>query len=102
MPFPNEHSCRLRPPGSFQPDSFRRTSRRSGGKRYDVIMGRLKGKSSMTEQTYRYPKSEWSAAEAREHCRDHGGSFEAATKKTQSTKAWRPKFSICVDCDGDI
>ena len=101
MPFPNEHSCRLKPPGSFQPDSFRRTSRRSGGKRYDVIMGRLKGKSSMTEQTYRYPKSEWSAAEAREHCRDHDGSFEAA-KKTQSTIGGDRMFLPCIDCDGDI
>ena len=98
MPFPNEHSCRLKPPGNFQPGSFRRSSRRSGGKRYDVIMGRLKGKPTMTEQTYRYPKSGWTAAEARRHCADHDGSFEAA-KTTQSTRTWKPKFSICADCD---
>jgi hypothetical protein len=64
-------------------------------------MGRLKGKSSMTEQTYRYPKSAWSASEARVHCQDHSGTFEAA-KKTQSTEKWKPKFSMGVDCDDDI
>ena len=98
MPFPNEHSCRLRSPGDFEKGSFRRTSRRSGGRRYDIIMGRLKEKSTMIEQTYRYPKSDWTAAEARAHCADHGGSFEAA-KKTQSA---RPMFTPCIDCDDDI
>ena len=101
MPFPNEHSCRLRSPGDFQKGSFRRTSRKSGGKQYSIIMGRLNGKSAMTEQTYRYPKSAWSASEARVHCRDHGGSFEAA-KKTQSIEAGKPMFTPCIDCDGDI
>lgn len=100
MPFPNEHSCRLRSPGDFQKDSFRRTSRRSGNKRYDVIMGRLKGKTTMTEQTYRYPKTVWSESEARRHCKEHGGSFEAATKTTQSTEE-DLIFSPCVDCEDD-
>ena len=101
MPFPNEHSCRLRSPGDFQKGSFRRTSRKSGGKQYSIIMGRLKGKSAMTEQTYRYPKSAWSAAEARAHGRDHDGSFEAAAK-TQSTIGGDRMFLPCIDCDGDI
>jgi regulator of replication initiation timing len=41
-------------------------------------MGRLNGKSAMTEQAYRYPKDAWSASEARSHCSEHGGRFEAA------------------------
>ena len=43
-----------------------------------IIMGRLKGKTTMTEQAYRYPKTSWSASQARSHCSEHGGRFEAA------------------------
>jgi len=42
-------------------------------------MGRLEGEDTMTEQAYRYPKDDWGAGEARAHCQDHDGSFEAAT-----------------------
>jgi len=74
MPYPNEHACRIRPPGDFQPKSFRRIKQ---GK-LSIIIGRLKGKTTTTAQTYRYPKDQWSVAEARAHCRKAGGSFEAA------------------------
>lgn len=79
-PYPNEHACRLKDPNAFEPDSFRRTSRVHEGKKYDVIMGRLKDETTMTEQAYRYPKDTWSETEARAHCKDHGGRFEAAEK----------------------
>jgi len=79
MPYPNEHACRLRNPDDFQPDTFRRVSRESDGKRYDIIMGRLKGQDNMTEESYRYPKDIWSVDQARRHCEDHDGkSFEPA------------------------
>jgi HK97 family phage prohead protease len=79
-PFPNEHACRLRDPGDFQDGSFRRTTRESDGKTYSIIMGRLKGQSTMTEQAYRYPKDSWSVSEARSHCRGHDGKlFEPAS-----------------------
>lgn len=79
-PYPNEHACRLREPGDFQPNSFRRVKREHEGKRYDVIMGRLKGKSSMTEQAYRYPKGVWTASAAKSHCKAHDGkTFEPAS-----------------------
>jgi len=81
-PYPNEHACRLRDPGDFQDGSFRRTSRDHEGKSYDVIMGRLKGETTMTEQAYRYPKDTWDAPEARSHCSDHDGTFEAAASDT--------------------
>lgn len=79
MPFPNEHSCRLRPPEEFEEDSFRRMSRRHEGKRYSVIVGRLKGETTTTEQAFRYPKDNWAIGQARAHCQDHDGTFEAAT-----------------------
>jgi hypothetical protein len=82
MPYPNEHACRLADPASFQKGSFRRSTRRSkrSGKQYSVIFGRKKGSKTMSEQAYRYNKSNWNAAEARGHCRRHNGTFEAASK----------------------
>ena len=80
-PFPSEHSCRLRSPDAFEEDSFRRTSRTSGGKKYSVIMGRLEGEDTMTEQAYRYDKDTWEASEAETHCKEHDGTFEAAAEK---------------------
>lgn len=78
MPYPNEHACRLRDPGDFQENSFRRIKRKHNGKEYSVIVGKLKGEDSTTEQAYRYDKDTWDADEARTHCEDHEGTFEAA------------------------
>lgn len=84
-PYPNEHACRLREPGEFEPNSFRRVSRDHNGKSYDVIMGKLKGETTMTEQAYRYPKDTWTTAEARAHCKSHDGiSFEPASTTGKS------------------
>lgn len=82
-PYPNEHSCRIRQPGDFQPDSFRRTSREHDGKKYYIIMGRLTGETTMTEQSYRYPKDSWNESTAKKHCKSHNGiSFEAASGRS--------------------
>ena len=81
-PLPNEHSCRLRSPDDFQADTFRRVSRESDGKKYYIIMGKLTGETTMTEQAYRYPKDVWEVAAARAHCKAHDGqSFEAAREE---------------------
>jgi len=82
-PYPNEHACRLRDPGDFQADSFRRMTREHDDKTYAVIMGRLMGETTMTEQAYRYPTAGWSASQAKSHCEDHDGRFEAAAEKRQ-------------------
>lgn len=79
-PYPNEHACRLRNPDDFQPDTFRRITRESDGKKYSIIMGKLKDEDTMTEQAYRYDKDTWPADEARSHCEKHDGQFEAAGK----------------------
>lgn len=77
-PLPSEHACRLRNPDDFQPNRFRRGRRQHNSKFYSVIFGRLKGQEMMTEQSYRYDSDTWTAAEARIHCQDHDGTFEAA------------------------
>ena len=74
----NEHSCRLLDPGKFKDGSFRRTKRKHDGKEYSIIMGRLKGETTMTEQAYRYSKDVWSSSGAKTHCKDHDGSFTPA------------------------
>lgn len=78
MPYVKEHSCRLRDPSDFQKESFRRTERKHNGKSYFIIVGRLKGKTTMTEQAFRYDRKTWSASSAKEHCKSHNGRFEAA------------------------
>ncbi len=80
-PYPNEHACRLREPGDFQDGSFARMTRNHEGKEYSVIIGKLKGESTTTEQAYRYPKDTWQAGAAQAHCTSHKGKFEAATGK---------------------
>lgn len=94
MPYA-EHSCRLRPPGDFQDDSFRRIKRKHNGKEYSVIVGKLKGESSTTEQAYRYDKDLWDASEARSHCEDHGGTFEAALEDLAKERLDRKMLNKC-------
>ena len=80
MPYPNHHSCDLRPTSDFQDGSFRTMKRSHEGKSYNVIIGRLKGEDATAEQSYRYPKDEWIESQARAHCKSHDGvSFDPAT-----------------------
>ena len=80
MPYQNEHSARVRDPGDFQPDSFRRKNIARG---VDIIMGRLKGETTMMTQAYRFDKTVFTAAEAKAWLKKnniHYISFEPAQK----------------------
>lgn len=81
MPYVNEHACRLRNPDDFQKDSFRRIDRDHVGKKYSVIMGKLKGDEAMTEQAYRYNEETWTVSDAKNHCESYDGTFEPAGKR---------------------
>jgi phage head maturation protease len=98
-PYPNEHACRLRDPADFEAGSFRRTTREHEGKTYSVIMARLEGEAAMTEQAYRYPKDDWTADEARAHCRDHDGTFEAASNEDEAQSAGKSSVDIITMID---
>ena len=74
IPYPNESSCRIREPGLFEPNSFRRITQ---GK-LSIIIGKLKGASTTTTQAFRYPIKDWEVDEARKHCQEHKGRFEKA------------------------
>jgi len=80
-PFPNEHACRIKQPTDFEEGSFRTTSRAHKGKTYRVIMGKVG--EAFTEQAYRYPKTSWTAGEARNHCDSHDGIMFEAARKSQ-------------------
>ena len=86
-PFPSEHSCRLRDPGDFDSESFKRTSRDHEGKKYDIIIGKLDGEDTMTEQAYRYPIDGWESADAKSHCAVAKGAFEEAAGGEEEDEA---------------
>lgn len=78
MPYVNEHACRLRQPNLFSEGTIRRMSRSHKGKVYDVIYGKIDGKSK--DQAFRYNINVWTEGEARRHCSSHKGiMFEKAT-----------------------
>lgn len=102
-PYPHEHACRLRDPGDFQSDSFRRVTREHDGKTYGVIMGKLAGETTMTEQAYRYPTAGWSESSAKAHCQDHDGRFEAAVeKRLRVLREYLEEFGGLGDDGGEI
>lgn len=96
MPFPEEHSCRLEDPKKF--DKFNRVNcdQKHDDKCIDVIYGIKEGKSKI--QALRYPKDVWDADDAKAHCKDRGGSFEAAkesdSKKEEPENIERRCFSV--------
>lgn len=59
---PNESSARVIDPSKFEQDSFRRKELTKG---VSAIMGHLKGESTMTIQTYRFAKSDFTPEEAK-------------------------------------
>jgi len=85
-PYPSEHACRLNSPDKY--DSFARKNCevKHDGKCIDIIYGiKGKGKDKISEiQAYRYNKDTWTASDARAHCKEHDGIFEAASDKEGS------------------
>ena len=93
-PYPNEHSCRLKDPSTL--DIVGSGERKHNGKTYRVIFGKPKGKpkAASVEQAYRYPVGSWTEAEARNHCKAHGGSFEPAKKEKEGGKMVEDELSV--------
>jgi HK97 family phage prohead protease len=79
MPFPNFHSCRVRNPDDFESESFRTIDSDVGGKPVRLVIARPKGQLTTSRQAYRYPIEHWTEEQARGHCEQQDGTFEAAT-----------------------
>ena len=80
MPFPNEHSGRVKNPNLFVSDSFRRKKITDG---VSIVIGKLKSDptGSTVTQTYRFDKKKFTTKQARKWLKDHKidtVSFEAA------------------------
>lgn len=68
MPYPGEHAARIVEPDKFEKDSFRRKNIADG---IDIIIGKLKGETSMTTQAYRFKSDKFTAEEAKKWLKDH-------------------------------
>jgi hypothetical protein len=79
MPFPNQHSCRIREPNLFDKTSFKTLRTKTKG--LSIIVGNLKETGKSAVEAYRYNKKEWKADRASKHCNKRGGRFEVASSK---------------------
>ena len=113
MPYPNEHSARLKNPDDFDPKSFRRTE---GGTLYGkikvpvtigIIWGKLKGKAKPSDpvapQALRFPTKNWTVEQAKKWLKDNNVkpiSFEPASKEEKQARreAWRSEgIKVCIE-----
>jgi hypothetical protein len=84
-PYENEHSCRLEDPEKYERFARKNGEEEHDGKPIDVLYGiKANGKSEI--QALRYPKSKWSASEAKKHCQSRGGKFEAASSSEEKSE----------------
>jgi len=92
-PYENEHSCRLQSPDKYKKFARKNCYAKSDGKCIDFIFGiKEDGKSEV--QSMRYNKDEWTEAEAKKHCDEHGGTFEAAKKEKKQDKSLSEIFEL--------
>jgi hypothetical protein len=82
MPYQNEHACRLIDPKTLKMVGSQ--DRKHEGKTYRILFG-VKPDGGSVEQAYRYPIKGWTEAAAAAHCKDHKGSFEAASGEKKLT-----------------
>ena len=67
----NELRWRVREPEEFDQDSFRYVDLKEDKPRVRAVMGKLKGGDSMVIQAVRFPKDEWTKADAKRWLDDH-------------------------------
>jgi len=85
-PYPNEHSARIKSPGLFNPDTFRRKKDGTiyGTKKVPntaaVIWGKLKGSDAPSDnpipQAIRFPTTDWTVAQAKNWLKDNNVKYE--------------------------
>jgi len=87
MPYPNEHSARVRNPGDFT--RFRSKEIADGIR---IILGKLKNKNAWDTQAYRFDVAKFTAAEAKQWLKEHDVkyiSFEAAVENKKINEGIR-------------
>ena len=68
MPYPNEHAARIRDPGVFDINSFRSKDLKNGIR---IIVGKLKGGTTMVVQTYRFSIDKFTTEQAKKWLEDN-------------------------------
>ena len=79
MPYENEHSCRLKPP-NYKNYARKNCYKKHDGKCIDFVFGII-GPDESELQSMRYPIDAWSESDAKDHCKEHEGTFEAAKEE---------------------
>jgi len=83
-PYPNEHSCRLKPP-NYKKYARKNCYKKHDDKCIDFIFGIISADESEL-QAMRYPTDIWTEDAARAHCKENDGTFEPAEKEEDSVK----------------
>ena len=93
----NVHAARLRNPNLFQQDSFRTIDITDG---IQAIIGRLKGQTSTTTQSFRFNKNKFTPEQAKKWLKDHDKKFilfENAIEESAHLKKRRTLEGELVD-----
>jgi len=77
-PSKDNHVCQI---NNGEYTAYRSEKRSHKGKPYTVRFGKRKSDDKMEEYEYFYPVEHWSESEAKSHCKNNKGKFEAATGK---------------------
>ena len=91
-PSKENHICRINN-GDYS--RFRSSKRTHNGKPYTIRYGIKKSDGKAEEYEYFYPVEHWTVSEAKSHCKDHDGKFEAAKKSIESVV----EQIIALDCN---
>ena len=100
MPYPGEHSCRLKDPKQY--DKFRRETcgQKHDGKCIDVIYGIKEGTSEI--QALRFKTKTWTESAARNVCKARKGRFEPAAEEKQTMNENTVTRRACLFVSGEI
>ena len=97
MPYPSEHTARVRDPDEFQPNSFRsKTLPKSEGGKGGVrmILGRLREESTMTVQAYRFPADSYSVEEAKSWLQENDVTYISFEEASGAKAADLPELTL--------
>ena len=93
MPYPTEHSARVKDPGAFEADSMRSKEIAPGVR---IIIGHLKGETTMTTQAYRFDKEKFTPEEAKKWLKDNDVDYISFEPAEETAKASIPPADMVM------
>jgi hypothetical protein len=93
----NTVRMRVRDPGAFQEGSFRTVNIGDKGNGISAVMGRLKGETTMTIQSYVFDKSKWTVERARKWVADHKKVLVVVVE-VKEVEPGGPDKCVCPKC----